>query len=320
MNDISVFWFRRDLRLDDNTGLFHALKSGLPVLTMFIFDSDILDRLEDKNDRRVDFIHIAISKLHEQLHDLKSSLLIKYGKPIDIWKEVISEFSVKKVFTNHDYEPYAKQRDSEVQNFLISKNITFHTFKDQVIFEKSEVMKNNSTPYVVFTPYSREWKKRLEPSHYSSFPTKKYYTNFLKITQFPIPSLERIGFDKTDLKAPSSTFNKDQIVQYFTKRDFPAENGTTRMSVHLRFGTISIRDLVSIAMQLSEQYVNELIWREFYQMILYHFPHVVDQEFKKEYQGIKWINDEDHFRVCRKYRLSHGRCRNAGIKQYRVYA
>lgn len=292
---MNIFWFRRDLRLDDNAGLFHALKEGKPVLPLFIFDSNILDDLDDKNDRRVEFIHHSLEELIKQLIASGSSLLVRHGKPLEIFKELVNEFSIEKVFTNHDHEPYAVQRDEEMKNFLQSKNISFQTFKDHLIFERKEVMKDDGTPYTVFTPYSKKWKAALTDLHLKTFETEKYFHHFHQATTFKIPSLAAIGFNKTDLEIPAAIISDDLIRNYGNTRDFPSLTGTSRLSIHLRFGTISIRKLARHAKELSEKYFNELIWREFYSQILWNFPRVITQSFRPEYDRIKWRNNEKEF-------------------------
>ncbi len=294
--NISVFWFRRDLRLDDNSGLFHALKENENVLPIFIFDTTILNSLEDKTDRRVDFIHQCVVDLEKQLNELRSSIRVFHSKPIDAFKELAKEFTIERIYTNHDYEPYPKERDEEIKIFLEKNKIGFKTFKDQVIFEREEVVKDDGKPYTVFTPYSRKWKAKLNETHYKSFATEKNSENFLKVKPFGIPSLEKLGFKRTDIvfQRPSS-ISKKLLQAYKENRDFPAIHGTSRLSMHLRFGTVSIRKLVKISLNVSETWLNELIWREFYMMILWNFPHVEKSAFKKEYDRIQWRNDEKEF-------------------------
>lgn len=292
---MTIFWFRRDLRLDDNAGLYHALRSGQPVQCVFIFDTDILDQLEDKNDRRVVFIHRQIKKLSDELNALGSSLLVKVGKPMEIWKEIINDFKVKHVFTNHDYEPYAKQRDESIKSLLEKNSITFSTFKDQVIFEKDEVMKDDGTPYTVYTPYMKKWRSKLTPFFLSSYPTEKYFNNFVQSKVYHIPTLEDIGFADSEIDFPHPTVKKDLLANYEQQRDIPSIRGTSRLSVHLRFGTISIRKLVRQAMPY-DKWVNELIWREFYMMILWNFPKVVNDAFKNQYGRLPWLNNEADFK------------------------
>jgi len=294
---ISIFWFRRDLRLDDNAGLYHALKAGVPVVPVFIFDTDILDGLEEKKDKRVHFIHNALEHLQEQLVKLDSTLHILHSTPILAYKQLTETYKISAVYTNHDYEPYAQKRDEEIRLYLKEKDIAFHTFKDQVIFEKEEVVKDNKEPYTVFTPYSRKWKERLTDFYLAPYPCKKYFHNFHKQDPKQIPSLEAIGFKAASPDVVPAQLDEDIARHYDKTRDYPSVNGTTRLSVHLRFGTVSIRRLASKAKALNEVLLNELIWREFYQMILWHFPHVVNGSFKKEYDGIRWRNNEKEFEL-----------------------
>lgn len=297
MQKINLFWFRRDLRLDDNAGLYHALKNRVPVLPIFIFDKNILDKLEDKKDGRVEFIHQAITKLNEQLKDLNSSIKVFYSTPEKVFKELIKEYLIQSVYTNHDYEPYADERDASVKKFLSNQNIEFKTYKDQCIFEKDEVTKDDGKPYTVFTPYSRKWKLCLTDFHVKAYPNKKYYKNFIKTKSFPIPTLKELGFEKSGLEFPSTTISKSIVTNYKEQRDFPAIKGTSKLSVHLRFGTVSIRALAKQALLLNETWLNELIWRDFYMMILYHFPHAAKNSFKSQYDRIAWRNNEREFKA-----------------------
>ena len=293
--DVTIFWFRRDLRLRDNAGLYHALKDGSPVVPVFIFDRNILDELEDKNDRRVEFIHLALQDIQQQLLKIDSSLDIRYGNPLVIYKELLKEYNIKKVFTNHDYEPYAKQRDSEILQLLNEHGVSFHTYKDQVIFEKNEVLKDDGKPYTIFTPYSRKWKAALKEYHLKAYPVKKYLANFFKQPGKKIISLEEMGFAPAGLPFPGKEWKGQVIRHYKEQRDIPSVQGTSRLSVHLRFGTISIRELADEAGALNETFLNELIWRDFYHMILWHFPRVVGHAFKPEYDKIRWRNNEKEF-------------------------
>ncbi|MBK8847787.1 MAG: deoxyribodipyrimidine photo-lyase [Bacteroidetes bacterium] len=295
MQEIALWWLRRDLRLQDNAALFHALQSGMPVLPVFIFDKNILNKLADKHDARVHFIHNELTALNQQLKQIESSLHVAYGTPLEALKQIISSYEVKAVFTNHDYEPYATSRDNEIGDFLKSKNIRFQTYKDQVILEKNEVLKDDGTPYTVFTPYKNKYLKLVNASHLQSHKTETLFHNFLKTSQQPIPELHEMGFHKTAIKFPSRNTKKQLIKTYDETRNYPGIEGTSRLSLHLRFGTISIRQLMCEAMQLNHVYQNELIWREFYMMILHHFPHVEHNSFKSNYDQITWINNEKHF-------------------------
>lgn len=292
---VNIFWFRRDLRLEDNAGLYYALRHGNRVVPVFIFDTAILDELEDKHDRRVVFIYDALIHLQQSLNALGATLDVRHGLPESIFTELLKVYSVKKVFTNHDYEPYAAERDEKVQTLLEKNGIVFKTFKDQVIFEKEEVIKDNGEPYTVFTPYSKKWKSKLTDFYYSAYPTHKYFGNFYQQKAMPVPSIESLGFKKTPVDFPIPDLEPEKLRSYQKLRDFPSENGTTKLSVHLRFGTVSIRKLVKQAMQKSETFLNELIWRDFYQCILWHFPEVVYQSFRQEYDKIKWRNNEKEF-------------------------
>lgn len=294
---IQVMWFRRDLRLTDNAALYHALRTGVPVLPIFIFDRNILDQLEDKADRRVEFIHAALSEIQAQLAQMGSSLEVYYGFPMEVYKQLTEVYDIETVFTNHDYEPYAKERDEAIATFLQSKGVGFQTFKDQVIFEKDEVVKDDGKPYTVFSPYGRKWRAALKPFHVKSYPVEKYNAHFYRQSVKEIPSLHSMGFKAVDLPFPSKQLQESIIKQYSANRDFPAlENGTSKMGVHLRFGTVSIRELAARALSLNDTYVNELIWRDFYHAILWHFPHVgKGVSFKKEYDRIEWRNNEAEF-------------------------
>jgi deoxyribodipyrimidine photo-lyase len=300
---VNIFWFRRDLRLEDNAGLYHALKAETPVLPLFIFDDNILGKLENKTDPRVNFLHHTITELRKQLGDLGSSILVKYGNPETIWKEILEEYEVGAVFTNRDYETYAQKRDKTVENLLNERKIELHTFKDHILFEKDEVLKDDGTPYIVFTPYSKKWRKRLESKmeadgtyfYFKSYPNEKYFKHFYKTDAFPIPTLTTIGFEPSDIKIPTKTVTQKIIKEYGENRDFPAIDGTSKLGIHFRFGTISIRDKARKGDKLSKVYLSELIWRDFYAQILAHFPHVERNPFRAKYDFIEWENNEEHF-------------------------
>jgi deoxyribodipyrimidine photo-lyase len=289
--DVTVFWFRRDLRLEDNAGLYHALKSHTKVVGLFIFDSIILEELDDKNDKRVDFIYRSLEILKHELEASGSTLLTAYGNPVTFFQKI----HPKAVYTNHDYEPYAVARDASVKNILIAKGLEFHSFKDQVIFEKNEIVKDSASPYTVFAPYSNKWKATLADFYLKTYPSKKLLKNLLQTKPVWFPSLDEIGFQKTDLQAPGRVIKMSLIINYHLTRNFPAIEGTTRLSVHLRFGTVSIRKLAKVALQKNQTWLNELIWRDFYQMILWHFPQVEKESFKPAYDLIRWRNNETEF-------------------------
>lgn len=293
---VNIHWFRRDLRLDDNAALHHALKQGLPVIPLFIFDRNILDKLDEKADRRVTFIHAVLTDMQEQLVKLGSSLEVYHGTPDEVFQKLLDKYPVQKVFTNHDYEPYAQERDEAVRRLLNERGVSFHTHKDQVIFEKAEVVKDDGKPYTVFTPYSRRWKAALTDFYLKSFPVKKYLQHFYKQAPRQIPSLQSMGFRETETLFPAKMMREDLIIKYKEQRDYPAIQGTSRLGVHLRFGTLSIRKLAQKATGLSDTFLNELIWRDFYHMILWHFPQVgKGKAFRPEYEHIRWRNNEQEF-------------------------
>jgi deoxyribodipyrimidine photo-lyase len=292
---LHVFWFRRDLRLHDNAGLYHALRSGKSVLPIFIFDRDILEKLPP-DDRRLRFIHQALGEVQAQLQGLGSTLHSWHGQPLEVFRQLTEQFPISAVYTNHDYEPYAQQRDNQIRDFLAGQGIAFHTFKDQAIFEKSEVLSGSGTPYTVFTPYARKWKETCRDFYLKSYPTERYFGNFYAQESRAIIPLEAMGFRAATEDFPSPEVRDELIRQYAERRDLPSVPGTSRLSVHLRFGTISIRDLARRAKGLSEGFLNELIWRDFYFQILHHFPHVGQgKAFRAEYDRMEWRNNEAEF-------------------------
>lgn len=295
MQKVTVFWFRRDLRLSDNAGLYHALKNGDPVLPVFIFDKEILSKLGNKADKRVAFIHKAISELSEELKSFGSSIQVFHSTPLETFRTLLKTYDISSVYCNHDYEPAAIERDASVLQLLESKKIAFHSYKDQCIFEKNEVTKDDGKPYTVFTPYSRKWKGLMKPFHIKPYPVKKYAAHFFVTKPFVIPSLSDIGFQETEAVFPGKILQSELVKHYHETRDIPGIKGTTRLSLHLRFGTISIRAMVSKAMELNATWLNELIWRDFYMMILHHFPHSAKDSFKTPYDRIPWRNNENEF-------------------------
>lgn len=305
MAKISLFWFRRDLRLEDNRGLFTALMAGLPVLPLFIFDSNILNNLSDKSDARVSFIYQQVRSLKEKIEKLGGSFYVAYGNPFEIIEKITKELPVKYLFTNKDYESYALQRDHSIREFLASRDITFHLSKDHVIFEEREVLsKSSGTPYTVFTPYSKTWKEKLKSSlsdnensplfHYDSEGSLhgNLYSNVV-VPHFP--TLEFMGFQPSNMKIPSKEINFNIVENYTANRDYPAKLGTSRLGIHLRFGTIGIRELARKILHLNETFLNELIWRDFYAQILFNFPHVENNAFRSNYDLIKWRNNPEDF-------------------------
>ena len=297
---IAVFWFRRDLRLNDNTGLFHALNSGFPVLPVFIFDTEILEKLNSKSDARVTFIHSQIGKIYDKLQKTGSSLKVFHDSPLTAFQKLTNEFEVAAVFTNTDYEPYAIKRDKEVEQFLNEKGIGFYSYKDHVIFEHNEVVKDDGTPYTVFTPYSRKWKQLFDSSEKREYPSENCMHGFLKAKPFDFPELQEIGFQQSEIKIPEMNISEQLIKNYAEKRDLPALDATSKLGVYLRFGTVSIRDMTRIAQNLSEVFLNELIWRNFFSNILWHLPHVENKAFKPKYDFVQWRNNENEFEAwCR---------------------
>ena len=294
MNKV-VFWHRRDLRIEDNAGLYHALKSGVPVLPIFIFDTEILSNLSDRDDPRVHFIFKEVKRLKKEYEEHNSTLLVLHGSPLEVMNRLIGGHSIAAVYSNRDYEPYARERDNSVNAFLQSKGIDFHLFKDQVIFECDEVLKDDGTPYTVFTPYSKKWKNRITPYFFESYPSKENLSQLAKEEPKDLLSLKALGFEESTVPIPQRIIDEVIVRSYKEKRDFPSIRGTSRLSVHLRFGTISIRKLTAVASRLNESWLNELIWRDFYMMILYHFPHVVKSSFRAKYDRIVWRNNEEEF-------------------------
>jgi len=289
-----VFWFRRDLRLEDNTALFHALNSNEVVLPVFIFDENILSQLE-KNDARVTFIHRQLEKIQSILKPSGKSLAVFYGSPVAVFKKIISENTISAVYTNHDYEPAARKRDTAVNQLLKAHQIEFKTCKDQVIFEKKEVVKDDGTPYVVFTPYAKKWKERFSTTTRITYPSEALLSN-IAVHTYPFLNLKDIGFEKSDIEPKLFDVSEKLISNYEETRNFPAVEGTSMLSVYLRFGTVSIRKLILEVQKISnETFLNELIWREFFMQILWHFPHTVNRSFKEKYDAIPWSNDEALF-------------------------
>ena len=294
---INLFWFRRDLRLEDNHGLYQALKKGGFVLPIFIFDSNILGKLEERADRRVQFIDEQIKQLKVALEQVGSTLLVCYGNPLEVYQQLVNDLYIKAVYTNHDYEPYARHRDQLVAEFLAAHQIAFHSFKDQIIFENEEVMKDNGTPYTVFTPYMKKWKALFSPAMVHAFDSSALLHHCLPTSPLSLLSLQDMGFQSQGCDFPSKTVDLVRIKQYDQQRDIPAILGTSRLSVHFRFGTISIRAATRVALEYNEVWLNELIWRNFYMMILWHFPHVVMRSFKPAYDEVAWENNQMHFQA-----------------------
>lgn len=293
---LRVFWFRRDMRLEDNAGLFEALSGDYPVLPLFIFDKHILDELP-KNDARVTFIHHQLENMRAYLQKHhNSSIATYYDTPENAIKQLIKDFDIEAVYTNRDYEPYATKRDAEISTLLAKNGLAFHDFKDQVIFEKSEVEKGDGGMYLVFTPYKNQWKKEFEAINLKTFPSEERLEHTYKNTSLPSVSLTDMGFETSKIKVPDYQLDRDLIADYEGTRDIPSINGTSRLSPYLRFGTIGYRKVIQKALSVeNETFLDELIWREFYKAILFHFPETQHKAFKSKYDRIEWRNNEDEF-------------------------
>jgi deoxyribodipyrimidine photo-lyase len=293
--EVNICWLRRDLRIHDNAALYHALRGEKQVLLLFIFDTNILDDLHDKKDARVTFIYQQLQDIKKELQQKGSSLLIKHAAPEKAWAEVLQDYEVKNVYTNHDYEPYAAERDDALAEFLRSEEISLHTFKDQVIFEKDEVVKADGKPYTVFTPYFRQWMLKLNDFYLKAYPVEKYLNNLFKTKALVFPSLSSLGFEKSEQDIPSADF-AGKLDSYEERRDYPGDDATTRIGLHLRFGTVSIREAAATAQDAkANKWLSELAWRDFYMMILWHFPQVATKAFKPAYDKIRWRNNEEEF-------------------------
>lgn len=292
---LSIFWFRRDLRLEDNHGLYKALQSGHPVLPLFIFDSEILSDLDNKKDLRVQFIHQEITRLKHAIQKHNSSLLVCYGEPASVYRHVLEKLDITAVYTNEDYEPYAVSRDRAVRKVLIDKHVSFKRYKDQVIFAKDEVAKQNGEPYRVFSPYMKTWKRRFRKDHARSYASEKKLSNFVQVRSLNMLSLDDIGFSAQKFRFPARKIVSSTLKNYDQERDIPSAEGTTRLGIHLRFGTVSIRAATRAALRHSSTWLNELIWRNFFMTVLWHFPHAAEGAFKPAYENIAWENDEDAF-------------------------
>lgn len=292
---ISICWFRRDLRIHDNNAFFQALNGENSVLPLFIYDSDILDSLPNKEDARLAFIHEQLVSLNKILTKNGSSVYTSYGKPLEVFEKLSKEFDIKTIYCNKDYEPYARQRDAEILAFAERNQIKFLSYKDQVIFEESEIMKADGKPYTIYTPYSKIWKQKFFSQEIPKFASQDVLSNLVQNNEFPFLNLEDIGFKNIESGIEKPSIDKSIIKDYHNTRNIPSIEGTTRLSIHLRFGTVSVRELAKITQDLNETWLNELIWREFFMMILFHFPNVMTQSFKPKYDRIEWRNNEEEF-------------------------
>ena len=293
---LNIFWFRRDLRLDDNVGFYNALKADKPVLPIFIFDKEILNELPE-DDARVTFIFNTLQSMRKTLQDERdSSIAIYYSTPKEVFKQLVEDYEIDTVYTNHDYEPYAKTRDTEIETILSENDINFKTFKDQVIFEKDEVVKQDGDPYVVYTPYMRTWKENFKNYDLNIYYTNEYLDNLVKNTRLPNVTLSDMGFKTSSQKIADYKVTPTLIQEYEDKRNFPAKDATSKLGPHLRFGTVSVRKMVKKAIaEKNEIFWQELIWREFFMQILWHYPKTQTKAFKSKYDNIKWRNNKEEF-------------------------
>lgn len=296
MEKVSIFWFRRDLRLEDNIGLYHALNSGTPVLPIFIFDSTILEKLP-RNDARVHFIYETLKNINSKLAPNNRGIATYFGTPLNIFNQLNQEYDIQDVFTNHDYEPYAIQRDTRIADYLQTQSIRFITYKDQVIFEKDDVVKPDGLPYVVYTPYSKKWLERFKTNPPKSYISENLISHFYESSDIPTVSMTSMGFTHAETSIRSFHVDTLLIDEYEATRNFPALDQTSRLGPHLRFGTVSIRKMVAKAnRQYNKTFLKELIWREFFMQILWHFPHTKNTSFKPKYERIVWRNNEEEFK------------------------
>ncbi|HEX8268868.1 MAG TPA: deoxyribodipyrimidine photo-lyase [Flavobacterium sp.] len=292
---VTIFWFRRDLRLEDNTALIHALESKIKVLPIFIFDPNIISELPS-DDARVTFIHRLLENLNRQLAAFGTSVAVFYEKPVDVFKSLATELQITSVFANKDHEPYAQNRDASITEYLSKSGIQLLLFKDHVIFEENEIVKDDGSPYVVFTPFSRRWKAKYTEITLKT-SQRVLSANDFAAHSYPFLSLPDIGFKESSIKVADFNASEELLANYEATRNFPGLNKTSRLSPHLRFGSVSIRTIVALAYaNKMESFVNELIWREFFIQILWHFPQTVSRSFRPKYDRIKWRNDEIEFK------------------------
>ena len=306
---IAIHWFRRDLRLHDNHGLYRALTEHGDVLPLFIFDTRILDKLEDRHDRRVDLIHRRLAEMREELHAHRSTMLLEHGDPQDVFPRLLERYDITAVTANHDHEPYARERDTAIEQVLKARGIPFHTYKDISIFERAEVLKDDGRPYTVYTPYMKKWRAQFKPQeHAREWPSQQHLQRLWHTDPLPMPTLKDMGFETTDVTMPARSLDLQMLQRYHETRDIPATAGTSRMSVNLRFGMVSVRELVRQTFSQesigAEKYLNELIWREFYMQILWHFPDH-HRAFKREYDNIAWRHDEAGFQLWQQGRTGY---------------
>ncbi len=292
---VTLFWMRRDLRLEDNTALFHALRTGKNVLTLYIFNPDLIEKAEFGSDFKINFIYRTLKEIKTQLEKIGSNLLVLNGKPLDVFKKLLHDYQICSVYTNRDYDPYSVCLDLDVERFLRSRKIGFYTFKDYVLFEKDELVKDDGNPYNVFTAYKNKFMEKYSYEMVRPLNTAKYFHNFAKIRPLKLPSLKELGFQYMDFRIPPKTLPVKLLESYAANRDYPARNGTSKLSIHLRYGTVSIRHVTALAAVHSKVFLSELIWRNFFSQFIWFYPHVVTKAFKPAYDSIKWENNQDHF-------------------------
>jgi deoxyribodipyrimidine photo-lyase len=307
----SIFWFRRDLRFFDNKGLYHALKENENVIPLFIFDTEIIENLPE-NDARVEFIHNQLVEMHNQLRLLQRSFWVYKGAPVEMFQEILKKYQINAVYTNKDHEPYGIARDEKIEKLLKEKGIGFYQYLDHLLFDKNEVLKDDGTPYHVYTPYGKKCQKTISQEHFRKYKSETLLTRFTPETSPPFKSLNDLGFKPSGIEFPSDQNKEKIILNYHDTRDFPAQNGTTRLGVHLRFGTISLRQLAQN--DNNETFFNELLWREFYAMILWHYPRVINQSFKPAYDKIEWLNDPKNFELWKQGKTGYPLV-DAGMRQ-----
>lgn len=294
MQKVNVFWFRRDLRLEDNSALNKALEGDIPVLPIFIFDENIVTQL-DKKDARINFIYECLLRIDQKLKRYNSNLLVLKGKPIEVFTKLLENYHINSIYSNKDYEPYALERDRKIYTLAKERHLNFYRYKDQVIFEENEIVKADGKPYTVYTPYKKKWLAAFEKLNIGC--DNGDFNKFIKHS-VQLPSLSEIGFSTSSLKA--SEFNPEKINNYGEHRDFPSKDHTTHIGPYLRFGTLSIRQVILDLPTQSEVYLSELIWREFFMQILFHFPQVKNNNFRSKYDSIPWRDNEEDFKKwCR---------------------
>ena len=291
-----IFWFRRDLRLDDNHALFKALKSGYDVLPIFIFDSNITNKL-NQNDHRLNYINNVLDGLNKRLSENKKKIYIYKGDPIEIISKLIIKLKIKEIYLNKDYEPYAIDRDDKIEKLCVANNVSYNSFKDHVIFEEDQIVKKDGTPYVVYTPYSRKWIEKFQSNQLDSYPSELNLGSFVDSDKIREVNY-LMEFEKNIISPKTYNLNNDLIDKYEETRNFPALDSTSRIGVNLRFGTVSTRKIVKTSSERSNNtFLKELIWREFFIQILWHFPHTTEKSFKDKYERIEWRNDMDDFKL-----------------------